>query len=215
MVATSRITRFVPVTEPVTAPVTKFGGQPTWLAAPAWPVSEGWGTPMRFVCQVALDGGRLAYVFVTHPEHDDPDFFDPDVMYPDGGENAVIIQPGGQYDGQVSTSATGPTLFLDDGTPAEFTVELDPADDPDFIPQERYVDLPEEERSRYYDRVAGNKIGGTPAFFQGDDWPDDGPWRLLLQLEDWPFHLNLGASPVVFAFVSPDGRQGRFLVQDS
>jgi hypothetical protein len=187
------------------------------LAEPACPVSEGWGTPMPFVCQVPLDGDRLAYVFVTHPEHGDPDFFDPDVAFPDGGENAVIIQPGGQYDGQVSASATGPTLYLDDGTPAEFTVELAPSDEPDLIPQERYVELPEEERNRYYDQIAGTKLGGTPAFFQGDDWPDGGPWRLLLQLEadELPLHLNLGASPVAFVFVSPDGRQGRFLVQDS
>jgi len=215
--ATQRITGFRPATEPVTAPVTKFGGQPTWLEEPAWPVSWAWDRPMRFVCQVALDDGRLAYVFLTHADHDEADFFDPDVMAPDGGENAVIVQPGGHYDGPVTTSATGPTLYLEDGSPAEFTVDLEAADEPDFVPQKRYVALSEEEQSRYYDAVSGNKIGGAPAFFQGDDWPEDGPWRLLLQLnpDELPGHLNLGAAPLVFAFVSGDGRRGRLLVQDS
>ena len=172
---------------------------------------------MRFVCQVALDGGRLAYVFLTHADHDDPDFFDPDVMFPDGGENAVIVQPGGHHGGPVSTSATGPTLYREDGSPAEFTVDLEDRDEPDFLSQEQYVALSEEERGRYFDAVSGNKIGGAPAFFQGDDWPEDGPWDLLLQLDadDLPCHLNLGAAPVLFAFVSPDGRRGRLLVQDS
>jgi uncharacterized protein YwqG len=215
--ATQRITRFRPAGEPVTAPVTKFGGQPTWLGDPAWPVSQGWDRPMRFVCQIALDTGGLAYVFVTHADHDDPDFFDPDVIFPDGGENAVIIQPDGHYDGPVSQSAVGPTLFLEDGSPAEFVVELEHADEPDFLPQKQYVGLSAEEQSHYYDAVSGNKIGGAPAFFQGDDWPDDDPWQLLSQLDtgELPFYLNLGASPVVFTFISPDGRRGRFLVQDS
>lgn len=216
MAATWRITRFQPAGEPTTAPVTKFGGQPTWLQDPTWPVSEAWNRQMRFVCQIALDG-RLAYIFVTHADHDDPDFFDPDVIFPDGGENAVITQPDGRYDGPVSASPTGPTLHLEDGSPAEFTVDLHPVDEPDFLPQSQYMNLPTDEQSRYYDAVSGNKIGGTPAFFQGDTWPDDGPWKLLLQLDadELPFHLTLGASPIAFAFISPDGRHGRFLVQDS
>lgn len=213
---TWRIARFLPADEPVTAPVTKFGGQPVWLEEPTWPVSEAWDRPMRFVCQIALEPGRLAYVFVTHADHDDPDFFDPDVIFPDGGENAVIIQPGGAYDGgPVSTSATGPTLYLEDGSPAEFTVDGHTADEPDFLPQQQYMDLSTDEQRRYYDAVSGNKIGGAPAFFQGDDLPADGPWELLLQLDpdDLPCHFNLGASPVMFAFT--DGVRGRLLVQDS
>jgi hypothetical protein len=217
LAATWRITRFRSADEPVTAPVTKFGGQPAWLSDPAWPVSEAWDRPMRFVCQVALDAGQLAYVFVTHADHDDPDFFDPDIMFPDGGENAVIIQPGGHYDGPVSASATGPTLYLEDGSPAEFTVDLRRVDEPDFLPQKQYMALSDDEQSRYYDAVSGNKVGGAPAFFQGDDWPDDGPWRLLLQLDasEVPFHLNLGAGGIMFAFISPDSLRGRLLVQDS
>lgn len=209
-----RITRFRPAGEPVTAPVTKFGGQPTWLREPAWPISQGWDRPMRFVCQIALDTepARLAYVFLTHGDHDDPDFFDPDIMFPDGGENAVVIQPDGEYDGPVAAAATGPTLYLPDGTPAEFTVDLERVDEPDFLRR-----LSAEEQSRHYDAISGNKIGGTPAFFQGDDWPDDGPWQLLLQLDadDVPFHLNLGAAPIAFAFISPDSRRGRLVIQDS
>jgi len=58
------------------------------------------GKPMRFVCQVALVPDlfgviptQLAYVFFTHPEVDDLDFFDPDIYFPDDGENAIILQP--------------------------------------------------------------------------------------------------------------------------
>jgi uncharacterized protein DUF1963 len=76
MVPTLRIEAFVPAGVPVTAPVTKFGGQPVWLSEPQWPVNDAWGEPMRFVCQIELgpvlgDSGRgkLAYVFVTHAEH--------------------------------------------------------------------------------------------------------------------------------------------------
>ena len=50
MVGTWRIEAFVPATAPITAPVTKFGGQPVWLSAPQWPVNDAWDEPMRFLC---------------------------------------------------------------------------------------------------------------------------------------------------------------------
>ncbi|MBO1414181.1 hypothetical protein [Streptomyces sp. FH025] len=54
-------------------------------------------------------------------------------------------------------------------------------------------------------------------FIQDDERPEGGPRRLLLQLDsNWvPYHLNLGASPRLFAFVSEDGARGKLLVQDS
>ncbi|MFE6778602.1 hypothetical protein [Streptomyces sp. NPDC057702] len=229
MVATLRIEAFVPAGAPVTEPVTKFGGQPVWLAEPRWPVNDAWGEPMRFVCQIELEPvlgavgrGRLAYVFVTHADHGDDTFFDPDVVFPDEGANAVVVQPGGGYAGTTLPLATGPSLYhAEDGSPAEYTVRLRPAEDPDARP--RHAGGPEPAASpaatgdRHAEPIDGDKIGGTPAFFQGDDWPDAGPWKLLLQLNSnfQPFHLHLGAAPTAFAFVSPDARQGRLLVQDS
>ncbi|WP_211588514.1 hypothetical protein [Allorhizocola rhizosphaerae] len=198
-----RIADYQRAEAPTTEPVTKFGGQPSWLTEPQWPLSASWGTPMRFVCQIALDPelagdspARLAYIFVTHADHGrDADDFDPDVILPDGGENAVIVQPGGTYDGPTAPLTEGPTLYHKDGSPAEYTVELirsdDGADEDDDV------------------------IGGETV---QHDLPGDGaPWRPLLRLAtNWtPFYLNLGAAPVAFAFLSADGRAGCLLVEDS
>jgi hypothetical protein len=225
MVATSRIEAFVPAGEAITAPVTKFGGRPVWLAEPQWPVNDAWGEPMRFVCQIELGAvlgdagrGRLAYVFVTHAEYGDETFFDPDIAFPDEGANAVIVQPGGVYAGSTLPMATGPSLYhRADGSDAEYGVLLRPGEDPGFLPRPDRGGLPDGDHDRYWEEVSGDKIGGTPAFFQDDEWPDGGPWQLALQLDpDFkPFHLNLGAAPTAFAFVSPDATQGRFLVQDT
>lgn len=233
MVAVWRIARFQSVEAPVTDPVTKFGGQPTWLDAPQWPISAAWGTPMRFVGQVALqpdgdafiasgggvgDGpGRLAYIFVTHGDHgQDDESFDPDVVFPDGGENAVVVQPG-TYSGPSRPLTTGPTLYHADGSPAEYLVDLVRGDDPEPLAHGAYLALPAEQRDQYFQTVDHDKIGGTAPPLDQHDWPDGGPWRLLLRLAtNWtPFHLNLGAAPVALAFLSADGRSGCLLVEDS
>ncbi|MER5639038.1 hypothetical protein ABT095_18985 [Kitasatospora sp. NPDC002227] len=216
MATALRITGFSTAEGPISTPTTKFGGQPVWLAGPQWPISAAWDRPMRFVGQLELGPvlgapghGKVAYLFVTHPDHGE-DFFDPDVIDPDGGENAVIVQPGGDYAGPVRRLATGPGLYSrDDGSAVEFTVDLCATEEPGS--------LPSADRDGCLELVDGAKIGGTPVFFQGDEWPDGGPWRLLLQLDsNWvPFRLDLGASPRAFAFVSEDGTRGRLLVQDS
>src|SRR5687767_10406606 len=36
------------------AEASKFGGQPDWIEAPAWPIGETLGEPMTFLMQVAL-----------------------------------------------------------------------------------------------------------------------------------------------------------------
>ncbi|MFK3979515.1 hypothetical protein ACI2K4_03940 [Micromonospora sp. NPDC050397] len=224
MVAVWRIVSYQRAESPVTGPVTKFGGQPTWLGQPQWPLSTAWGTPMRFVCQIVLepelvgDGpGRLAYVFVTHGEHGhDADDFDPDVVLPDGGENAVIVQPG-RFTGPTAPLTSGPTLYHEDGSAAEYTVELVRDEDPEPLSSDAYLALTPEHRDRYFQAVDHDKIGGTALLDEEHDRPVGGPWRLLLRVAtNWtPFYLNLGAAPVAFAFVSGDGREGRLLVQDS
>jgi hypothetical protein len=176
---------------PVTVPVTKFGGRPVWLGPPQWPLSAAWQTPMRFVGQIALEpfgAEGLAYVFVTDGED-----FDPDVIDPEGGENAVVVQPG-DYAGPTAPLTDGPTV-----SPDEYTPDLTPGEDRDLS----------------FAALDRDKLGGI-APLQGDP-PPGGPWRLLLRLAtNWtPFPLNLGAAPVAFAFLSADGRDGRFLVEDS
>lgn len=169
--------------------MTKFGGQPVWLQVPRWPLSAAWGTPMRFVAQISINDQKeekLAYLFVTAADDDD---FDPDVIFPDGGENAVIIQPGGAYDGPAVEQATGPTVCDE-----EYLVdEDDAADDQD-----------------------DDRIGrGEPVTLREE--PAGGPWRLLLRLAtNWtPFRLNLGAAPLLFALIDADGQRGCMLVEDS
>ncbi|WP_238012938.1 hypothetical protein KZZ52_22770 [Dactylosporangium sp. AC04546] len=181
-----RIVGYRPAERAVAEPVTKFGGQPVWLELPRWPLSAAWGTPMRFVGQITLEA-KLAYLFVTAA--DDADDFDPDVIFPDGGENAVIIQPGGAYDGTTVEAATGPTVSHE-----EYLVEEDDAaDDQD-----------------------DDRIGqGGPVTLREE--PGGGPWGLLLRLAtNWtPFHLNLGAAPVLIALIDADGCRGCMLVEDS
>jgi uncharacterized protein YwqG len=63
--------------------------------------------------------------------------------------------------------------------------------------------------------LAGNKLGGTPGFLQNEDYPGEGEWKLLLQLDSTkvPFYVNFGDAGVGYAFLSADGREARFLWQ--
>jgi hypothetical protein len=224
MVAVWRIAGYHRAVAPVTEPVTKFGGQPTWLGQPQWPLSAAQGAPMRFVCQIVLEPelvgagpARIAYVFVSHGDHGhDVEEFDPDVILPDGGENAVIVQPG-VFTGPTAPLTCGPTLYHDDGSPAEYTVDLVRDEDPEPVSAEAYRALPAGEQDRYFRAIDHDKIGGTALLSDDGDWPAGGPWRPLLRLAtNWtPFHLNLGAAPVALAFLSDDRREGCLLVEDS
>lgn len=209
-----RVIAFREVSQPITELVTKFGGQPVWLTEPQWPLSRATGHPMRFICQIALDPdlfgeipGKMAYIFIT----DDEQFVD-GTWNPERGENSVIIQPG------VPTAPTappraGPTLQRSEKDPAgkhhifrdvEYAVELTSGADPGSFSDDEALDHLEE-----------FKIGGTPAFLQGETYPSGGPWRLLAQIDsaDDLFFLNFGDAGVGYAFLSADGAQGRFLWQ--
>ena len=221
-----KIVGFEDLNENAEAAEVQFGGQPLWIDAPQWPYSDAWNRPMMFICQIPLNrvdevfGKKVAYVFATHATFNERDeFFDPDVIFPDGGENAVIIQPNGLSTAKTRPDATGPALYTSDGNSITLAPTLEAAQDPSFVGQTAYMSLSKQEQDRYFSAVSGNKIGGVPAFSQGDDWPEPGHWRLLLQLETsarrLPFFVNFGASPVLFAFVSVDGLAGKLLIQDS
>lgn len=216
---------FKPAKAPIQEPVTKFGGQPTWLQQPQWPVSRKSGQQMKFICQIVIYPeifgacvGKMAYIFISDVEQQALPTWDPT-----GGENAVIIQPG--HPPQVNTrpSPRGPSLYefievpgqtLLEPRPCEFLVDVFQRTDPDFIEENHRIALDEPSFALYSKQVEGNKIGGTPYFLQEDQLPRGGG-HLLMQLDsaNIPFSLNFGDCGVGYVFISPDGSQGRFLFQ--
>ena len=217
--------QFIEVNYPIQELVTKFGGQPVWLEAPQWPVSRTTGEPMRFIGQVALGtdifgpiDGRMCYLFMTFGGE-----FVHDTNEPDGGENAVIVQLGEPVV-PVKNLREGPSLYRmvhHEGqqflTPeaCEFAVELTTEEDPDYVSEDKREDWPDERHQEYDDSLLGNKIGGTPGFIQGDEFPGGDFSMLILQLDstEVPFFLNFGDCGVGYAFLSSNGRSGKFLWQ--
>lgn len=219
---------FIPKDSNISAPVTKFGGQPFWLEKPQWPLSRELGTQMQFICQIALDekifpggGGKIAYLFMSA---DEP--YVDETWKPDGGENALIIQPGGKSSVSVIEMSTGPTLQALNGTgeadrihPEEinWAVDLIYAEDPNSPDGDALSELSVVERDTredaYSEEISGNKIGGTPYRIQGGDFPSkEDPWLLLLQLDstNTPFYINFGDAGTGYAFIKKDMSEGFF-----
>ena len=207
--------------------VTKFGGQPDWIKETDWPVSPSWeGRKMTFVGQIFLkknmlgnDKDLMAYIFMTQPESFEDDFFDPDIADWDGGENAVIIQT---FDSAILPNGAkplggedGPSLFDENDEHYEYIPVIKETQEADFLSVEESHQLSKEQQSEYFKEVDKDKIGGTPAFFTGDDWPE-GNWKLLLQLHCnfQPFVLRSGGISTMFVFISEDFQKGGMLIQD-
>ena len=204
--------------------VTKFGGQPVWVQEPQWPISRSLGEQMTFICQIALypeifgqTVGRMAYIFMTDLEEKVVPAWDPD-----SGENAVIIQPGRQPNIQTMAAPIGPTLYeyfevpgqdQMQARPCEYLVDTARRTDPQFEDEAHRQGMDDQSFEKYSKAVEGNKVGGSPAFLQEDAMPPGG--KLLLQLDSAqvPFYVNFGDCGLGFAFISPDGSQGRFLFQ--
>lgn len=151
-------------------------------------------------------------IFVTHPDDCDDDFFDPDATEWNGGENAVIIQPLEKVYNEECTK--GPAIFDKNNERFEYIPVLKEGRDPEFITSDKYKRLDNYERYGYDQLIDTDKIGGTPNFFRGDEWPE-GEWKLLLQLHCnfQPFILNLGAMPILFVFISNDFKKAGMLAQ--
>jgi hypothetical protein len=141
-VARKYVLRYHEAPSPIRALTTKFGGQPVWLEEPSWPLSRAYGTPMQFIAQIALPaeiaapgGARMAYLFVTDDADQGSRVF---TFESDGGENAVIVQPGTPWPGSTQSLLQGPSLYRRSGqhghweqTPCEYGVELLAGSDPD------------------------------------------------------------------------------------
>lgn len=218
---------FIPVSGPITGHITKFGGQPTWLESPQWPLSRETGNPMRFIGQIALDAqlfpdaaGCMAYLFITDEEDDYID----GTWEPDGGENAVIIQPGGAAPNvECFAQATGPSLItmVEGGgirlqtVEQEYAAKLSLRDEPAYHSDDARAGWTDDQFQQYAAALEGNKLGGSPLFLQNEEFPDGGVWNLLLQLDSGkvPFSINFGDVGVGYAFIDPKGRVGKMLWQ--
>ena len=185
--------------------ITRFGGQPDWITTPQWPVSLAWNKrPLKFIGQVRLndffddlESLTLVYIFMTQPEDKKDPFFDPDIIEPDAGETAVIVQPDGTIPEYiyVENLATGPTVD----------------DDNIWIPQIKKI---QQTQTTDYEQVDINKFCGIPAFFQNNLENIDG--KLLLQLHtEWlPFYINAGGSPTMYVFLNEEKERGFILIED-
>lgn len=201
---------FREIENPITEPVTKFGGQPVWIEKPEWAVSRSTGKPMMFVCQIKLEKeifgqieSEMAYIFI---EDEDPMSV---TWEADGGDNAVIIQPNGNNPTAIPLE-TGSSLY-----------EMVKVENEKYLqPIEREFSVETifgEDREEIEEDEFENKIGGYPSFLQNEEYPSQvkEDWNLLMQLDSGsvPFEINFGDAGVGYAFISKDGKTGKFLWQ--
>lgn len=215
------IIRFVKLEEKIDKPISKFGGQPVWIEEEQWPVSMGWeDKKMMFIGQILVEKGMLGnkedlmvYIFVTHPESYEDDFFDPDITEWNGGENAVIIQSFENVQNNINCQK-GPTLFDEDNKQYEYIPILKKGYDPEFLTNSEFRKLNDEQQEEYFNLIDVNKIGGIPNFFREDVFLE-GEWMLLLQLkcESLPFVLRAGTMSILYIFISKDFKKAGMLIQ--
>jgi hypothetical protein len=210
---------------PIREAVAKLGGQPVWLDEPFWPTSQGFGTPMTFVGQFPIPGPalRMTYLFVTEDEWSTAEIYDPV-----GGENALIVQPGGRIPEFLRGDATadGPSLWRHGATwaekvPVEFHVDLSTIGEADERALRELIAWQDDERHGILRERPGpgrlpprSYVGGRPLFWNPDVGVN-GLWHFFFQLDggegwaDEPYSLNFGGG-TGYAFLSPDENEGRF-----
>ena len=221
MVKRAEIKKFIPVTQPLERPVTKFGGQPNWIESPEWPISQEYNCPMQFVCQIQIPeelfpgcGGKMAYLFLTSDDVAGAGMAE--TWNPWSGENAVIIQPGGENTPKVESLATGPTVQSSIGSPrtdvaVEYAVELVVSEEPSLEIEDDFYMMEEAEIDEIYGLWSCNKIGGVPSVRQANyDFLEDN-WVLLLQIfdEGVPFWINFGDG-IGHLLIDKSGKTGIF-----
>lgn len=97
----------------------------------------------------------------------------------------------------------------------EYVPILEEGFDVDYLTNEEFRKLTNEQQKEYFTLIDKNKIGGTPNFFRRDAWPE-GEWILLLQLKCnfLPFILRLGSMPVLYVFISKDFTRAGLFIQN-
>jgi HEAT repeat protein len=196
----------------VASPPPKFGGQPDWVEAPAWPLGAD-SAPLVFFGQLPVTAGdqaRTAYVFI-----------DPEGNHwePLGEANAVLLQPGAPCQLETAPLSTGPRLFEfvhEAGQfrrrwrarPYERFIRLEDGLDPE---RWEWPELPPE---TYRKDEPGDwkKLGGTPLFLQGEESPPGDGWSFAFQFSAAWAGRELGDGAACYGFVRDDGA-GAFLWQ--
>jgi len=182
---------------------------------------------MTFIGQVALSPelfgsipGRMAYLFITDDQMEES----LRTWDPDGGENAVVVQPQGVCSVDTTPLRSGPSLESTRtvswiwGTTAkysvEYAVETRPGLDHDSVAVEEALLWSERRQQEYFIDHRGCKVGGSPAFLHFDKEEERlalhrGDWRLLVQLEGGPMTLPItGDAPILYAFLNREGNRG-------
>ena len=135
---------------------------------------------------------------------------------PFGGENALIVQPGTEPTWvETRLLATGPTAG------PELAVGLTSRLDPALATDRELGAMSPAERDQYVDAIDYDKIGGSPNFFQGTQYPDFSTQStsfaatdatpILMVGRNEVTGLNLGDAGRGVAFLSADQTKGAYL----
>lgn len=176
--------------------VGKFGGQPDWVGEPTWPLGAE-GRPMIFYGQLRLPGDtdRMAYIFLSGDSQ-------AHTFTPLGDGNALVLQPGAPCHCRTAPRAEGPQR-LNGVAPASGVqyVRFEPGADP-----QRWT-WPEPPLGTYRDSLHGdwNKIGGTPLFLQGEEYPPGDGWRFAFQFTGGWAGWDPGDGAELYGFVTEQG----------
>lgn len=222
----------------ISEPITKFGGQPVWIAEPSWPLDPETGEQMLFLGQIALNqelfpDSNNTMVYLFFGEESEPIYNEAFAVVIQTSENVHTIGDELEF----VTEATGPTIYeLDeDRQPIykEYRVILNSVENEESIPiEERYTinDLDYDTGFQFSrPELAGNKIGGQPLYIEGLDTPPEqfnsNEWLLLLQLAPmrgywdnlqsnfYPFHMELGEFGILTVFISKNYTDAKCCIQ--
>jgi hypothetical protein len=180
----------------------KFRGQPDWAGEPAWPV--GADGPLPFYGQLPISGSRTAYIFIGEAGWE-----------PLGSGNAVVVQPGPpphlptqplREGPQIHTwVAEDPPRYRDRSRrrPAlEIPVALQDSADP--VTWE--WPAPDPVRPYGDNEMYRNKIGGTPLWLQGEQWPPGDGWTFAFQFTAASAGEELADGAECYGFINDGGR---------
>lgn len=195
---------------------TKFGGQPDWVDKPEWPIGAEFGEPMHFVCQIELETigftdfeAKFAYLFLSDPE------LDTDTWDPNGGENAIILQPGDNSRFDLKQMNTGPSISHRDNENDNkgCGVDLKPLaekTEQDIFIKNKFRGEPEFWQDEAYPYTSKSRI----EIVEGKEVEVEEEWHLLIQLhdEDVPYFVNFGTG-MGYGFIRNDGKAAKFLWQ--